>query len=40
MCCHTPTGSGEVEKNGSMLMCDVGVVFRDTEIPFIKLEEE
>lgn len=40
VCGHTPTGSGEVEKNGSMLMCDVGVVFRDIEIPFIKLEEE
>ena len=40
VCGHTPTGSGEVEKNGSMLMCDVGAVFRDTEIPLIKLEED
>lgn len=39
VCGHTPTGSGEVEKNGSMLMCDVGAVFRDIEIPLIKLEE-
>lgn len=40
VCGHTPTGSGEVEKNGSMLMCDVGAVFRDIEIPLIKLEED
>lgn len=40
VCGHTPTDSGEVEKNGSMLMCDVGAVFRDIEIPLIKLEGE
>lgn len=40
VCGHTPTDSGEVEKNGSMLMCDVGAVFRDIEIPLIKLEED
>lgn len=38
VCGHTPTDSGDVEKNGSMLMCDVGVVFRDIEFPLIKLD--
>lgn len=39
VCGHTPTSSGKVEKNDSMLMCDVGAVFRKIELPFIKLEE-
>lgn len=38
VCGHTPTSSRKVEENGSMLMCDVGVVFGHTEIPLIKLE--
>ncbi|QYC50935.1 serine/threonine protein phosphatase [Mammaliicoccus phage vB_MscM-PMS3] len=38
VCGHTPTSSREVEKNGSMLMCDVGAAFGHTDIPLIKLE--
>ncbi|AAX92344.1 serine/threonine protein phosphatase [Staphylococcus phage Twort] len=39
VCGHTPTSSGQVEKHNDMLLCDVGAVFRDIELPFIKLEE-
>lgn len=39
VCGHTPTISGEVEEHNEMLLCDVGAVFRDIELPFIKLEE-
>ncbi|XWX32187.1 NinI-like serine-threonine phosphatase [Staphylococcus phage PG-2021_8] len=38
VCGHTPTSSGEVEEHNDMLLCDVGAVFRDVELPLIKLE--
>lgn len=38
VCGHTPTISGEVEEHNDMLLCDVGAVFRDIDLPFIKLE--
>lgn len=37
VCGHTPTKSGEVEEINDMLLCDVGVVFREIEFPLIKL---
>lgn len=37
VCGHTPTKSGEVEEKNDMLLCDVGVVFRDIEFPLIKI---
>lgn len=39
VCGHTPTISGEVEEHNDMLLCDVGAVFRDIDLPFIKLED-
>lgn len=39
VCGHTPTSSGKVEEHNDMLLCDVGAVFRDIELPFVKLEE-
>lgn len=39
VCGHTPTISGEVERHNDMLLCDVGAVFRDIDLPFIKLEK-
>ena len=38
VCGHTPTISGEVEEHNDMLLCDVGAVFRDIDLPLIKLE--
>ncbi|WRW34297.1 serine/threonine protein phosphatase [Staphylococcus phage CF7] len=39
VCGHTPTISGEVEEHNDMLLCDVGAVFRDIDLPLIKLED-
>lgn len=39
-CGHTPTISGEVEEHNGMLLCDVGAVFRDIDLPVIKLSQE
>lgn len=40
VCGHTPTISGEVEEHNDMLLCDVGAVFKDIDLPFIKLSQE
>lgn len=38
VCGHTPTSSGQVENHNNMLLCDVGAIFKDIDLPFIKLE--
>src|SRR5699024_9491088 len=38
VCGHTPTITGTVEKHNDMLLCDVGAVYRDIELPLIELE--
>lgn len=39
VCGHTPTSSGQVENHNNMLLCDVGAIFKDIDLPFIKLED-
>ncbi|MDK1672826.1 fructose-bisphosphatase class III [Staphylococcus saprophyticus] len=39
VCGHTPTISGKVERHNDMMLCDVGAVCRNIDLPYIKLEE-
>ena len=38
VCGHTPTITGTVEEHNDVLLCDVGAVYRDIELPLIELE--